>query len=75
VVLGRRPQHRWATNINVLDDRREVRAALHGLLEFVEIHHQNLYVFNPVFGQRRLVGRVGSVGQQATVNVRASKPP
>ncbi|MNM83567.1 hypothetical protein D3C81_956300 [compost metagenome] len=74
VVLGRRANHGRAADVDVLDGVRQRAVVLgHGLLERVQVHHQQVDGGDLVLGQRgHVLGQVAA-GQDATVHLRVQR--
>ena len=71
VIFSSRPDHRGATNINILNTilKRRVITA-HRLNKRVKIDHQHINIANPVRFLRRNMGIIITSRQQPTMNCR-----
>jgi hypothetical protein len=74
VVLGRRAQHGRAADVDVLDGVRQRAVILgDGLLERVQVDHQQVDRRDAVLGQRcHVLGQVAA-GQDAAVHLRVQR--
>ncbi len=69
VILCRRPDHRWAADVDIFDDLFMFGARLrHGLLERVEIDDHQIDVAEPLLLDDRLMPRVVADGEDARVD-------
>ncbi|MCY1240520.1 hypothetical protein D9M72_533730 [compost metagenome] len=74
MVLGRRAQHGRAADVDVLDRVGQGAVILgHGLLERVQVHHQQVDRRDAVLGQRgHVLGQVAAC-QDAAVHLRVQR--
>jgi hypothetical protein len=69
-VFGRRAHHRWAADVNVLDQMTKCDAGLRGgFLKSIEIHNHHVDRLNAVRGDCGLVLGVAANVEQAAVNL------
>ncbi len=73
-VLGRRPDHRRAADVDVLDHLVLGRvAARDGLLERVQVHAHEVHLLDPMLGRRAQVRILVAPRQQARVQPRVQR--
>ena len=74
MVLGGRPDHRRAADVDVLDDLLLVRvAARDGLLERIQVHAHQIDLLDLLLGGRVEVAVVVAPGQQPRVQARVQR--
>jgi hypothetical protein len=73
VVLGRGAHHGWPADVDLLDAVVDPGARRDGLLERVQVHHDELEREDAEVLQRLAVRLLAQVGEQSTVDVRVQR--